>query len=228
MELTFEQSGKNISLDNQIVEWATAYQSSMLDAFELLHLAAALRAFPWEYGGFVVEIGAYLGTTTVFMAKVLEHLGKRVPILSIDPFERFQPDPLNPQGNYSAYIANIVANHVDDVCLPLATFSGNAANVIADNIGVLVIDGDHRYPVASKDLSLYTAKVREGGYVFVDDYGPVYHEVVRAVDEFFSGNNEFLIHAKSYFVLAERRARKAQQPRPQRAAKPRASARSSS
>jgi len=223
MELIFEQSGKNISLDDQIVEWANVYQSSMLDAHELLHLAAALTAFPWEYGGFVVEIGAYLGTTTVFMAKVMKHLGRRVPILSIDPFERFQPDPLNPQGNYSAYIANIVANNVDDVCLPVAAFSGNAATVIADNIGVLVIDGDHRYPVVSKDLSVYTAKVRPGGYVFVDDYSPVYHEVMRAVDEFFDGNNEFLTHIKSYFVLAERRARQGQQLRTQRAAKPRAS-----
>src|SRR5215467_9821516 len=119
MELNFDRSGKNVSLDDQIVEWANAYQSSMLDAYELLHLAAALCEFPWESGGFVVEIGAYLGTTTVFMAKVMKHLGKRVPILSIDPFERFQPDPLNPQGNYSAYIANTVANNVDDVCLPL-------------------------------------------------------------------------------------------------------------
>jgi hypothetical protein len=204
MELIFEQSGKNVVLDDQIAELAKAYESSMLDAYELLHLAAALIAFPWDNRAFVVEIGAYLDNTTVFMAKILEHLGKRVPILSIDPFERYQPDPLNPQGNYSAYVANIVSNHVDDRCLPLAAFSANAASVIANDIGFLVIDGDHHYPSVSKDLALYTAKVREGGYVFVDDYGASYPDVIRAVDEFLTDNAEFSIHVKSYFLLAQR------------------------
>src|SRR5271163_2063649 len=103
MLVAFEQSGKTMVLDDKIAEWASAFQTSMLDANELLHLAAALTTFTWNNGEFVVEIGAYLGSTTVFMAKVLERMGKRVPILSIDPFERFQPDSLNPQGNYSAY-----------------------------------------------------------------------------------------------------------------------------
>lgn len=221
MQLTFEQSGKTIPLDDQIVEWATAYQSSMLDAHELLHLAGALAAFPWESGGFVVEVGAYLGTTAVFMAKVLEHLGRSVPILSIDPFERYQPDSLNAQGNYSAYVANIVASQVDSVCLPLSAFSANAAPVVADNIGVLVIDGDHHYPVVSEDLRLYSAKVRDGGYIFIDDYGAAYPEVMQAVDEFFAKNSEFLIHAKNYFVLAERTKRQGTERRAQRRTKPR-------
>jgi cephalosporin hydroxylase len=206
MEFTFQQSGTEVVLNDQIVEWTTTYASSMLDANELLHLAAALAACPSDNGGFVVEIGAYLGTTTVFMAKVLENLGKPVPILSIDPFERYEPNPLNPQGNYSAYISNIIANHVDTVCLPLATFSATAASVVASGISLLVIDGDHHYPSVIADLRLYTANVREGGYIFIDDYGPSYPDVIRAVDEFFTDNPEFLIHAKSDFVVAQRYA----------------------
>jgi hypothetical protein len=204
MELAFEQSGKAVVLGDRIVEWSKEYESSMLDAYELLNLAAVLTAFPWNNNEFVLEIGAYRGTTTVFMAKVLESLGNRSPILSIDPFERYQPSPLNPQGDYSAYVANVVKNHLDDICLPLAAFSGNAAPVVASNIGVLVIDGDHLYPAVSRDLSLYSPKIVEGGYVFIDDYGPAYPGVVEAVDEFFVNNPEFLIHAKSYFVIAER------------------------
>jgi len=208
MEFVLELSGKTVGFEDQIAEWASTYQTSMLDANELLRLAAALTAFPWENGGFVVEIGAYIGTTTAFMAKVLERLGKRVPILSIDPFERFQPDSLNAQGNYSAYVANIIRNHVDHLCLPLAGFSESAAPFIADNIGVLVIDGDHRYAAVSNDLRLYTPKVRKGGYIFVDDYGAAYPDVVRAVDEFFTESTEFSTHVKSYFVLAERKSQR--------------------
>ena len=195
-----------VGLDDQIVEWAEAYKSAMLDGHELLNLAAALSSFRWNHGAFVVEIGAYLGTTTVFMARVLDRLRKAVTILSIDPFEQFEPNPFNPQGNYSAYMASIMANGVGHVCLPLASFSANAAHVVADNVGVLVIDGDHTYPAVSQDLKLYAPKVRPGGFIFVDDYGPAYPDVVQAVNEFLAANANFRLHAKSYFVVAERMA----------------------
>jgi hypothetical protein len=212
LEFRFDQSGVAVHLDDQIAEWADVYQSSMLDAHELLNLAAALESFPWDGRAFVVEIGAYLGSTTVFMAKVLKRLGKGVTILSIDPFERFQPNAFNPQGSYSAYLANIVSNQLDDVCLPLAACSFHAAHLIANDIGVLVIDGDHSYPAVSRDLALYTPKVRPGGFMFVDDYGPVYPDVMRAVDEFFASSGDFAVHAKSYFVVAQRTAGRTETP----------------
>jgi hypothetical protein len=204
MDIVFQQSGLTSKLDDQIVEWAKAYESSMLDASELLHLAAVLSAFPRTAESFLIEIGAYLGTTTVFLAKTLERLGKTVPILSIDPFDRFQPGPLNPQGNYSAYLSNVVQNGFGHVCMALSAFSFDAATVVSNTAGVLVLDGDHHYSSVSRDLSLYLPKIAVGGFLFIDDYGPYYPDVVRAVDEVFSDNDEFKIHAKSYFVIAER------------------------
>jgi hypothetical protein len=176
----------------------------MLDANELLHIAAALVSYPWEKGGFVVEIGAYLGTTTVFMAKVLDTINSRAKILSIDPFEQFRPGPLNPQGIYSSYLHSIRSHGVADRCKVMPAFSGEVAEFIANDISMLVIDGDHHYPAVSKDLALYSSKVREGGYVFVDDYGPSYPDVVRAIDEFFMADGEFIVHAKDHFVLGQR------------------------
>jgi hypothetical protein len=78
---------------------------------------------------------------------------------------------------------------------------------VADDVAVLVIDGDHHCPAVSKDLLLYCPKVREGGYVFVDDYSPSYPDVVRAIDEYFTGDSEFTVHAKDYFILAQCSAR---------------------
>jgi hypothetical protein len=208
MQLTFTPSGYTLDLPDIVQEWSASFGSSMMDAGELQHLAATLVAYPWDTEAIVVEIGAYTGRTTAFMAKVLQLLGKRVPILSIDAFERVQPDPLNPQGIYSAYLETIRTYNVEDVCLPLAAFSQDAAPVVPEKIGVLVLDGGHQYPVITSDLALYGVKVLPGGFLFVDDYGPAYPDIVRAVDEYFVSESPFTILHKSYFVVAQREAHK--------------------
>src|SRR4051812_2107017 len=108
----------SVELSDEAGHLASAFGSSMMDAGELLHLGAVLAAHTWQPQEILVEIGAYRGETTVFMAKLLESLDRQVPILSIDPFERAQPDGLNPQGIYTAYIRNIVAHGVGNRCLP--------------------------------------------------------------------------------------------------------------
>ena len=216
MQLTFTPSGYTVDLPDIVQEWSMAFGSSMMDAGELQYLAGTLVAYSWNTEAIVVEIGAYTGRTTAFMAKVLQLLGKRVPILSIDAFERVQPDPLNPQGIYSAYLETIRAYNVEDVCLPLTAFSHDAAPVVPDKIGVLVLDGGHQYPVISNDLALYGVKVLPGGFLFIDDYGPAYPDIVRAVDEYFVPGCPFTILHKSYFVVAQREVKK-ERPRRKRA-----------
>src|SRR4051794_1293266 len=103
MDVQFNQSGERMHVSDPIQQWAAAFASGMMDAGELTYLAATLSAYPWDGPSFVVEIGAYVGGTSAFMAKVLQHLGHRVPILSIDPFERAVPGPSDPQGIYAAY-----------------------------------------------------------------------------------------------------------------------------
>jgi hypothetical protein len=178
----------------------------MMDAAELLYLAAALSVCDWRPGAFVVEIGAFKGQTTVFLAQVLNLLGLRVPVLSVDPFELVQPDPLNPKGSYSDYRETVHRNQLDDNCFPIVAFSEHAAAVIADSIGLLVVDGGHHYDVASRDLELYGPKVIPGGIVFVDDYTTSYPGVMRAVDEYFGANDGFEVVHRSYFVVARRRS----------------------
>ena len=204
MEITMSGNGVAMRIPDEAGALAPVFASNMLDASELLHIAAALAAFSWEKGGIVVEIGTYVGQTAVYMAKVLELLGFRVHVVSIDPFERFQPDSLNPQGRFADYLANISHYGVEDVCVPVAAFSEHAAPAIPSNIGLLVLDGGHHYPVVSRDLALYPPKILPGGFLFIDDYGAYYPDVVRATDEFFARAAEFVVHHKSHFVLAQR------------------------
>jgi hypothetical protein len=178
----------------------------MLDSVELIYLAGTLNGLPWPEGAFVVEIGAYKGQTTVFMAKVFELLGKRIPILSIDPFDRAESDTLNPQGVYSDYISNIRGNNLDKLCIPVAAFSEDVAQFISNNIGVLVLDGCHHHKIVKTDLGLYTQKILPNGFLFIDDYGPAYPGVVLAVDEFFTTTPYFAILHKSHFIVAQKKS----------------------
>jgi len=205
MDIEFNQSRQAAHLSDEVVAWTATFASNMMDAGELAYLAATLSVYPWDGTGIVVEIGAYRGSTTVFMAKVLQHAGHRVPILSIDPFERVARTPANPQGTYAAYLKTVRKHKVDDVCLPLVALSKDAALVVPVAIGVLVVDGGHEYAVVSRDLHDYAPKVLPEGYIFVDDYVDAYPGVRRAVDEYFADARDFTIVHKSYFVLAQRR-----------------------
>lgn len=204
MKLSFSPSGRTVDLPDQAVRLAEAFRSNMMDASELLHLAGALALYPWDEQAIVVEIGAFTGQTTVFMAKTLQLLGRRVPILSIDPFERAARDATNVRGSYSAYLKNIRKHKVDDQCLPLVAFSEQAAPAVSERIGLLVIDGSHRYVDICKDLILYMPKLRPGGILFLDDFVPAYPDVMRALNEYLAGNSALEILHKTYFVVAQR------------------------
>jgi glycosyltransferase involved in cell wall biosynthesis/predicted O-methyltransferase YrrM len=202
----FAPGAPAIPVPGQVMDWVNRCASAMLDSTELIAIAAALAAFPWSGSQIVVEIGAYTGLTTVFMAKVLALLGHKTKILSIDPFERCQPDNFNPQGSYAAYMENILSEGVDDRCMALVAFSQDAVQLVPDNIGVLVVDGWHYYDAVKSDLAGYSPKVVPGGYIFIDDYGYAYPDVIRAVDEFLAVTDEFELLAKRHYVVLRRTA----------------------
>jgi hypothetical protein len=102
-------------------------------------------------------------------------------------------------------MAHLRENGVDRQCMALAAYSEDAAVAVPSSIGVLVIDGWHYYDTVRSDLALYLPKVVAGGFVFVDDYGPAYPDVVRAVDEFLAVDTEFEVLAKEYYVVLRRR-----------------------
>jgi len=61
-------------------------------------------------------------------------------------------------------------------------------------VDMLYIDGDHSYQAACSDIDNFTPWVKEGGYVFVDDYD--LDSVRRAVDERLTTNNKFTLVRK--------------------------------
>lgn len=206
MRLVLTPSMCEVNLPDVFQKLAEAHASEMMDASELLYLAGTLALYHWYRDAIVVEIGTYIGKTAAFMAQVLKLLQKQAPVLSIDPFERVQPDPGNPQGVYSKYLETIRRARCEDVCFPLVAFSQAAAPVVPDKIGVLVVDGSHHYPAVQKDLEFYGPKILPNGLIFIDDYGPAYPGVMRAVDEYLDSGAPFTVLHKTYFVVAQRKA----------------------
>jgi polysaccharide pyruvyl transferase CsaB len=180
---------------------ADRFSTDMINSTDLTALASALTSFSWSGTEIVVEIGAYTGSTTVFMAKVLETIGVRATIIAVDPFERCTPDALNPQGNYKKFMETIRAHRVEDRCTPIAEFSAGAAPAVPDRIGVLFIDGSHHYDAIRTDLELYTPKVVSGGYLYIHDYFDAYPDVIRAVDEFTAKHPEWERVARGNYLV---------------------------
>lgn len=195
-----------VEISEGVTELCRQHGSGMMDAGELTYLAAALTVFPWRRDAIVVEIGAFVGQTTVFLSRVLDLLGHAdVPILSVDPFERAVEDSLNPAGSYSQYLHNIEEQGAARRCAPLVGFASDVATLVPERIGLLVVDGCHHYPAVSKDLELYTPKLLPCGVVFCDDYDPLhYPDVVAAVDEWLAREPRLSLLHKSYFAVAQK------------------------
>lgn len=209
----FEMEGVEFALPPSIHALAEASGTRMLDAHELSYLAACILRFDWSGHAFVLEIGCHMGRTTVFLATVRAHAGFDSPVLSVDPFERLhrprtwwglRRGRAGARGRYRRYVRNIEAAGVGHRCLPLSSLPWDAHWVVADRVGLLVIDGDHSYEAVASYLRSYAPKVLPGGFVFVDDYSEAYPGVMRAVDEFFAASTTFDIVHRSYFVLARR------------------------
>jgi cephalosporin hydroxylase len=179
------------------------YTTSMMGAAGLAAIQRAIDNFPFDNSETVVEIGVYHGDTTVFIGKYLRYSGKDAMQICIDPFERAKAEPLNAIGNRAVFEANVADNLLD--VITIAEPSEAASELIDEYIGLLVIDGSHLYENTKKDLALYAPKVVPGGYMFVDDYGPAYPGVVRALDEFIVEHPEFTLLEKDCFMLFQKR-----------------------
>lgn len=140
--------------------------------------AAAARLAP---GLCAVEIGNYRGRSTVALA--LGARRSRARLFSVDPHDEF----VGPRGgrfgreDMAQLYANLaragVGAEVALVCLPSAA----AARAFEGAIGLLFIDGDHRYAAVRRDFEAWSPHLAPGAEVIFDDLD--YPDVARLVGE---------------------------------------------
>jgi predicted O-methyltransferase YrrM len=123
----------------------------------------------------VLEIGSYLGYSTVWMA-----LNGAI-VTAVDPHDWMD--------SWLSYRDNVRRYGVTQIT-DIRTRSQDAVGMLPQGaFEAAFIDGDHAYEQAKFDLTLARQVVRRGGWIIAHDYtfpgynGGGYPEVIRAVDE---------------------------------------------
>jgi len=135
----------------------------------------------------VVEIGSYLGRSTVFFAKTLQIMKAQSPqVVAIDPHtgDRQQMEMLGAARlpSFDLFSTHLAACGVSDLVRPIVKRSSEAAVGWAEPIDFLYIDGWHSYEAVMQDGRDWLPHLRPAGVVFFDDYAR-YAEVSRAVED---------------------------------------------
>jgi SAM-dependent methyltransferase len=156
--------------------------------------AAGAGGFPFDVGGWlteaegrelerlaegrrVLEVGSYLGRSTVCLARTAAH------VVAVDPFDgRATPAP---RATFDAFLANLRRYGVEAKVRPrVGTFAEVAPDHLAPGYFDLVfIDADHRREAVTEDIRLALPLLAPGGLLAFHDYGrPKDPGVRQAVD----------------------------------------------
>lgn len=130
----------------------------------LMRLASQVRE------GAIVEIGSYRGRSTIALA-MGSSSGPAVPVYAIEPHEnftgvlggRFGPD------DKQAFECNIARSTLSRFIHLISATSEAAAKTWSLEIGLLWIDGDHRYQAVKKDFELWSPFLHAHGRIAFDD-----------------------------------------------------------
>jgi predicted O-methyltransferase YrrM len=145
----------------------------------------------------IIEVGTWKGGSAINMAKLCLRFGLETEIICIDTwlgasehvlFQEFRKS-LNYKNGYPqlyyTFMANVVAEGLQDIITPFPMASLNAA-VILKTLGVtadvIYIDAAHEYDLAYADAVAFWPLLSENGLMLFDDYG--YSGVTKAVCRF--------------------------------------------
>jgi len=123
--------------------------------------------------GAIVEIGAWKGKSTIFLAKGSK-AGDKVKVYSIDPHTGASEHKAVDSNiwTYPEFKTNIHALNVDDIITPIVKTSVDAEKEWDMPIELLFIDGAHEYDLVKQDFELWYPHVIKNGMVLMHDTNP--------------------------------------------------------
>lgn len=150
-------------------------------------LAIYRLAATWPAKGDIVELGAWVGLTTSYLAAACRARGHGT-VFAVDTFAGTKeggacyPSVARFGGNtLHAFREQIRRADVEDYVVPLVGYTAEvAARYTGGPIRVLLIDADHSYDGVRQDFELWSPLVAPGGVIIFHDYDVP--EVRRFVD----------------------------------------------
>jgi len=130
---------------------------------ELLKLYELAKSLPKK--SLAVEIGSYIGASSLLIAKGLHNESKLICI------DTWQNDAMT-EGNwdsFSEFIKNV--NTVKKKIETIRNTSVLAGTNFNEKIDFLFIDGDHSYDAVKKDVDIWFPKLKSGGIIVMHDIG---------------------------------------------------------
>jgi predicted O-methyltransferase YrrM len=154
-------------------------------------LLCYLAACP-PFEGRIVEIGSFMGRSTVWLACGARHAGQG-RVLSIDPHAGHERPAVQPDlDSYDAFLANIRQAGLADLVEPIRDTSQAVARRWSEPIRLLWIDGSHACEDVLADLEGFARQVISGGHVALHDTrGHGFPGVRKAMLEYFDRHAEF-------------------------------------
>lgn len=134
----------------------------------------------------IVEIGSFLGKSTVFYAKSLEVLGLDGRVTAIDPHtgdrQNLEALGISELPSFDMFRSHLMASGVFDKVDTRVATSHEAAAGWTEPIDFLFIDGWHSYDAVMEDGRDWIPHLSERGVVVFDD-ALRYPDVKRAIDD---------------------------------------------
>ena len=140
----------------------------------------------------VVEVGAWLGRSTAYLANKVKQSKKKVDFHTIDTWKGSLNESLHQsfvKGHggsiFEIFLNNLQSQNLLKYVTPIQDSSQNAAKNFSNNsLDAIMIDADHSYEGVRSDILNWYSKIKPGGLIAGDDYG-VFEGVSRAVKQFF-------------------------------------------
>jgi cephalosporin hydroxylase len=153
-------------------------------SFEKLYASEVARA---RDGAMFVEVGSWLGRSSVFMGEEIKASGKQIYLHCVDTFEGTGADyglyPVVRDGKqYKTFLKNI--EPVRNIIVPHKQTSAEfAATVNSESTDFVFLDAGHTYADVMADILAWWPKVKPGCHLAGHDYHYAFG-VKKAVDEF--------------------------------------------
>jgi len=143
-------------------------------------------------GGHLVEIGAWKGKSTAFLAKLIKDSGKDFNLDVVDTFKGSKSEGYDGEESvFEEFVRNLTRLDLMEYLVAHVMESTQAAEMYSDeSLDFVFIDADHSYESVREDIECWYPKVKKGGIIAGHDYIDIFPGVEEAVREMFDTRYE--------------------------------------